>query len=114
MEILGRIRAVLEGVDLRGREERVFAVMARCALGTLGEKWRVFDTWGKVETHRWEYGRLMAAGLMRVRGKRDLQRMEQCVEGIVEDARNDLGRTDARAGELLWGHWLLTLSETLG
>ena len=114
MEILGRIRAVLEGVDLRGREERIFAVMVLSVLGTLEEKWRVFDTWGKVETHRWEYGRLMTAGLMRVQGKRDLEKMVQLMGGILKEAEVNLGRTDVRAGELLWGHWLLTLSETLG
>jgi hypothetical protein len=114
MDISGRIRAVLGGVDLTGREERVFALMVRSVLGTLEGKWKVHDTWGQVETYRWEYGRLMQAGIMRVRGKRDLEKMEQWIGGTRETAVKDLGRTDARPGELLWGHWLLTLNEKLG
>ncbi|HUO06751.1 MAG TPA: hypothetical protein VM008_00320 [Phycisphaerae bacterium] len=114
MDISGRIRAVLGGVDFRGNEEQVFAVMVRSVLGTLGEKWRVHDTPRHIETYRLEHGRLMAAGMMRVRGKRDSQEMGRLMGRIQQETEEDLGRTDARPGELLWGHWLLTLSEKLG
>ena len=122
MEILGRIRAVLEGIDLSGREERIFAVMANCVLGRLGEKWTASDSFNDhEEPERWAYHQLAQAGMMWVRG-RVCPKCGQRHTGLIEKKMNSTRRTaevevrraDPEPAKVLCCHWLLTLGEKLG